>query len=308
MKVKFAVLLVALTVLAGCSSKNNEYTSSSNVSLSSTVAEDMDMVSSEATIGEIFNDTKLQSAPTPEYNANDNIEQKIIKTANISVNIKNYSQSNEDIRNAVEACGGYIETSSSYIYYNSHDTNLQEGYMTLRVPQESYDSIISLISGLGKVTETNESAQNATTEYYDTEARLSAKQTEEQRLLQLLDKAETIDEIISVEERLAAVRADIEMYTSHIQNIDRSASYSTINVNLREVKDEVIEPVSDDLLSRIKNAFIGSINSVGRFFEAALVFVASAFIPIIIIAVFAVVIILILRNNKKKKNKKDKVV
>jgi len=234
----------------------------------------------------------------------EDVEQKIIKTANVSLNVKDYSNAFDELKAAVDAAGGYIENSNSYVYMTRANREFKSGSVTVRVPSGRFDEIKRRISDLGKVTRDNESSDNVTSQYYDIEKRLTAKQEEEKRLLELIGKAEKIEDLIRLEERLSYVRAEIETYRTRMSNIDRLASFSTINVDMRETPDEEIEPISDDLWQLIKNAFIGSVNDLKEFFEWLAVFAAGALLPLMFIGALAAVIVFLIKGQKRRIDRK----
>ena len=79
--------------------------------------------------------------------------------------------------------------------------------------------------------------ENVTSQYYDTQARLTAYQTQEARLLEMMEKAETVEDIITIEEKLTDLRYRIESLQSTLKNWDRQVSYSTISLDVEEVQE-----------------------------------------------------------------------
>ena len=232
------------------------------------------------------------------------VEQKIIKTADLNMNVKNYSTAENEIKAIVFGVGGYVENSNSYVNMYRNNFEYKAGRMTVRVPAEHFNEIKSKIASLGKVTNESEKSDNVTGQYYDIQARLTAKLAEEARLLELYAKAEKIDEMIQIEDRLSYVRSDIEAYNIRLNNIDRLASFSTLHIWLTETADAEIAPVSENFWQTVKNAFIGSVNGMRKFFEGTVVFLAAVALPLVFIVIIALImIVFIKRINKKSKNK-----
>lgn len=231
-------------------------------------------------------------------------DQKVIKTADLSLRTEDFGIFQGNLTNLVSSASGYFENLNVSVYDTVRD--LRRGYITIRVPQENYARVMNGLDGIAKVMSKSESAQNVTGQYYDIESRMKAKQVEEQRLLELIEKAQRISDLIELEQRLSYIRTDIEVYKSRLNSIDSLASYSTINIDITEVKPEELIPVSDDLGTRIKNSFTSSVNAVVRFFEAVAVFLAAAVVPLFILAVPVVAAIIIWKLQVRKKKKAEK--
>ena len=232
-------------------------------------------------------------------------EQKIIKTAHLDAETKDMAEFETSINELLEVYGGYNEYSNIYVYDSGR--GLKSGHFTLRIPSENYESLKRDIISICNVLSQSDSSQNATTEYRDTEARLSTKKAEEKRLLEMIDKANKIEDLILLEERLSNVRTDIELYESRLKNIDRLASFSTINVNITEVKEETVKEISsDDLFSKMKGSFNASINFIIRAFETIAVLLSGLILPLSVIAAPVVIIILVIKVKNKRKSQVKK--
>ncbi len=234
---------------------------------------------------------------------------KIIKTASLDIRVKSFDETVEAIRVDVENKGGYVENFNSYVYnerwVNGEQISLHEGNLTLRVPSDDYDAAYEYLKTLGDVTNENENRDNVTESYIDVESRMLVKKTEEQRLVELLAKAENIDDIIQLESRLSVVRGEIESYEAQLKHWDKEVDYSTINVFITEDPDEAVEPVSPDLGTRIKNSFNRGINRFVSGVENFIINIAGNAVSIVIfVAVVVVVIVAGRKGIKKMKNKK----
>ena len=238
-------------------------------------------------------------------------ELKIIKRGNIDVRVKNFEESVDMVKADVEGKGGYVENFNSYVYsdrwVNGNRVSLREGQLVLRVPSDTYEDTFEYLKTIGEVTNENESRENVTDSYIEVESRMKAKLTEEERLIELLAKAETVNDIIVIEERLGNVRGEIDAYQSRLDNWDKQVSYSTISVYIMEDPDETIENVSPDLGTRIKNSFKRGINNFISGIENIIVSFAGNIVNlaafVIVVAVVVVVVRKIIRKKFGKKNK-----
>ena len=88
-------------------------------------------------------------------------------------------------------------------------------------------------------------------------------EVEQDRLLEIMKKADKVEDLIKLEERLTQVRTDLEIYKSKIKNWDQLVAFSTFTINLREVKEiEPIKAPNPNFMTRIKSSFNKSINDV----------------------------------------------
>jgi len=155
------------------------------------------------------------------------------------------------------------------------------------VPAGRYKETLENILALGKVTSRQETQVNATQAYYDTRRRLASKQEEEARLLPLIEQANKVEDIISLEEQLGRARLDIYRYQANLADIDRQAAYSTIAVRLTEVEKLAVRLVSSGLGGRMAAAFTGSTGNVVSLAQNAVVRAAEVSVPVGILAVLA---------------------
>lgn len=233
-------------------------------------------------------------------------DKKIIKSAEISIEVYDFETTMNNLKSMAQTTGGYVENTNTYINYNDTVKNVQlkSGNVKLRIPTDKFSSIISDIASMGKVISNNESNEDITTQYVDTESILKAKKLEEERLLKLIDQAQTVEDLILLEERLSKVRADLEIYNGRINNWDRLIDLAAINVSVTQVKELAIDTQNSNLSTRIKEGFIKSINTLRDTVENIVVWTAEA-LPVIIIFIILVLIIfiiyLLIKRYKKRK-------
>ncbi len=146
--------------------------------------------------------------------------------------------------------GGYIQSSS---------ISDEGGYIILKVPRERLSEALSLLKSLGKLEREEFNTIDLTNSIVDVDARLRNAKAEEGRLLELLNKAENMNDILEIEGRLSAVREKIERLEAMKKGMERRVDYSTIQLELRK---KGVRP-SEDMLSKIMNdayrALMGSI-------------------------------------------------
>lgn len=249
-----------------------------------------------------FVDTSATDAGLPDIDLDgENREQKIIKSGYLSGNTDNFDGLSADITALVTEYAGYIENANIHVY--DYDRNLKRGDYTLRVPSESYEAFKTALAGKFVVLSQSENVENLTTQYYDTESRLNTKRASEQRLLEMLTKAEKVEDLIALEQQLSEVRTEIELLENSLLNIDRLASYSTVTLSITEVREAELMPVADDLGSRMRGSFNSSINFITGTFESLVVLAAGLAVPLLLVAIPAVAAVLIVKTILKRRVK-----
>lgn len=210
---------------------------------------------------------------------------KLIRRAEMSIQTTQFDQAAQALQVLVEDCGGYFENSS--VYGGSYrDANARRsGEYVVRIPAEKYNEFLSATGDLGYVTQLTESSDDVGEPYYDTEARLKTQRTKQERLLALLEKAENMEDIISLESALSEVEYQIEQYTSTLNRYDALIGFSTFNIYLNEVSkvtQEVGETAS--LGSRMAAGFKASLEGLVTGGQELLVWVSYNAVALVILA------------------------
>ncbi|MEY8231235.1 DUF4349 domain-containing protein [Oscillospiraceae bacterium 50-16] len=160
---------------------------------------------------------------------------KLIRRAELDIQTEQFDQSVQALNTLVLDCGGYFENSSVYGGGYRDAYARRHGEYIVRVPAERYTAFLSGAGDLGYLTSSSESTEDVGEQYYDTEARLKTQRTKQERLLALLERAETMEDIIALEGALSDVELQIELYSSDLNRYDALISYATIQVYLNEV-------------------------------------------------------------------------
>ncbi|MDI3533886.1 MAG: hypothetical protein PWQ82_251 [Thermosediminibacterales bacterium] len=219
-------------------------------------------------------------------------QQKIIKRANIEIDVEEFDKTYYEIIHLTEQAGGFIENSRVW-KTGAVDSQIRKGRFTLRVPEHSFTPTIETLEALGEVKAKELTGSNITREYFDTEARVRNLEKQEQRLLEILDKAKTVDEILKVENELSRVRYQIESLTGQLKNWDSLVSYSTIGLQINEIKTSKKQIKSTDfsgIWQKAVQGFISTINKMLEFLSSMLVFMIT-YSPIFVIVIVALIVI-----------------
>jgi len=229
------------------------------------------------------------------------VARKVILNGFIDMQTENFADAAARLRSLTLGVGGFIESSNSYVNFSDGNRDYMYGSFTLRVPTESYEAVKADIEAVGQVVSTSDSSADATDEYYDSESRVKSLRAQETSILGMIEKAQKIEDLILLEQRLSEIRTDIELYQSRMNTIDRQASFSTIHVELTEVRVyESIKIAPKTTWEKIQNSFIGSINDILTFFEGLIIVLAYALLPLLLLAVLVFIGWRLLRRAKRK--------
>lgn len=239
-------------------------------------------------------------------------DRKLIRTVDMEVETKEYDQLLSALEAEVAAKGGYIESMDSYngSSYSSY-RSARYAYLVLRIPKDKLDSFLALVSDIGNVVRRSDSVEDVTLRYVDLASHRNALRTEQERLLALLEQAENIEDIITIENRLSNVRYQLESMESQLRTMDNQVDYSTVRLNVSEVKE--LTPVAERTVwERISDGFVESLADIGDgAVEFAIWFVVN--IPylviwavVIVAAVFVLRLLFRRRRARKEARKKEK--
>lgn len=206
---------------------------------------------------------------------------KIIYSAEATVETTDFDTTVSALSELIESYGGWVQSSSvsgaNYYSQSRGYSSLRSAYYTLRIPSDRFSELMTGLSSLGNVPYTYTYSENVTSQYYDTQARLTAYETQETRLLELLEQAETVDDVITIESELTELRYEIESLQSTLNNYDRQVNYSTLDLTLEEVEEYTPETETGISYGReLWLALTGALKDTGEFFKDLLVFLVSA--------------------------------
>ena len=213
-------------------------------------------------------------------------EQKLIKRYSVSLETTEYDKAKSEIASLVESYGGYFSSSSEEggRIYSGGNRSSRYGKFTIRIPAAKLDEFISELGGKGNVISSNLSTEDVTDSYYT---------------YQSMEKADSLDYLIKLEDKLSSIRSEINEINYKIKYYDKSVDYSYVNISLSEVI-EYTEVKEDTFLSRlgnaVKNTFVVFANVLG---EILIVFVWIA--PFAIVGVIIAVVAIALTKRKRKK-------
>lgn len=160
--------------------------------------------------------------------ANPGWDRMIIRTATLQLQVKDVTPSLDEVRGLAGAHGGYVSQSESRL-----EGEYTVATITLQVPVREFDSVISKLRKVGiKVLGENVSSSDVTEEYTDLQSQLRNLQATEQRMIALMQKAERIEDILTLDREMRQIQGEIERAQGRINFLGKRAEMSTITVSL----------------------------------------------------------------------------
>lgn len=258
------------------------------------VSDDMDYVVTESE-SKSYNGSELTALE----------QRKIIYSSNFRIQTTEFDAAISELDALCEKYGAYYESSNQY--GTAERANRHSSY-SVRVPVQNYKAFRTETGNIGVVVQSSENNKDVSENYFDTEARLESAKLREERLLEILKTADSLDNILLLEAELADVRYEIESFSGTLRKYDSLISYSTISVDI----EEVIKPVEIQTAPRTFGQRISQATSTGfTDFTDSLQDIAvdiSYNLPsIIIFVIFVAVVIIVIKVSVAKFKKKRAV-
>lgn len=277
---RLLLLILSVFILFSCSDK--QYDSAGSESQGFLGAFNNDEVSEDM--------VALEKTTAPSSAQTQTTSQKIIKTGNLRFETQELEKTHKKILDAIQKVNGYVQYDNTGKSYDSQFRN-----MTVRVPSESFDTVLQSISkGVSYFEDKTISQRDVTEEFVDLNARLKAKRTLENRYLELLSKAKNVTEILEIERELSKIREEIESREGRLKYLQSQVSESTITIYFYKISSE--RGVTVSYGRKMANAFKNGWSNVSEFFLGLLHI--WPFIILVVLSVF-----MIRRWIKKRKKK-----
>ncbi len=199
----------------------------------------------------------LQAGADPAETKARDTARKIIYTANLTLEATDYDATLAALQQALAAAGGYVQSSESYNY----GTNDRIVNYTLRVPAENYQSFLAGAEGAGNLVEKSEDSDDITAAYVDVAARIDSLAAQRTRLLELEARAESLTDLLEIENQLTQVQYQLESYQRQMAVYDDQVDYCTVKLAVYEVA--IYTPVQPTTSQRLWNALTGGLARFG---------------------------------------------
>ncbi len=231
-------------------------------------------------------------------------ERMVIKTANLEMQTTQYDSSLKNIRAEVEKHGGEITDSNSWSS-GSDDTEYRSIELTIRVPSENYNALLNGVQDAATIDSMSENSEDVTLEYIDITARIDSLKAQEDRLIELMDMATSVTEIMEIEYQLSNVRYEREGYEQQRVYLERQVSMSTIRLRLDEVRNIVI--TQQGFLAGVAMAFNQGIEFLINLVSSLITYIAVLLPTLIFFGIIAAIIFAILKVTEPKRLERQRI-
>ncbi|MFH9863740.1 DUF4349 domain-containing protein [Streptomyces sp. NPDC017202] len=267
------VLLAAAVALTGCGANDTGASSASDKAAGPEAgvarpAEDAKSgAGAESGADSGAGGSRATAAPKPSVN-------RIIRTATLTVQVKNVPKALDRARATTENAGGYIGDETTV----RDEDGAEETRVVLRVPVEEYDDVLAGLQGTGKLLERTAKAQDVTDQVVDVESRITSQRASVTRVRALMDRATKLSDVVTLEGELSRREADLEALLAQQASLKDRTSLATITLTLSE-KPVPVEAGDDDpgfvdALAGGWDAFVTMLRWIAIAFGAVLPFAA----------------------------------
>lgn len=229
--------------------------------------------------------------------------QKLIRTIRLNAETEDMDALLGQVEKRISELGGYVEAREIYNGSMYNSKRYRSASLTIRIPAAKLDSFVAHVGEVSNITNNTETTDDVTLQYVSIESRIKALQIEEERLLELLSKADNMTDLLTIESRLTDVRYELENITSQLRVLENKVNYGTIHLDVSEVV-EYTEPEPENGWQRMGKGFVNSLKGLWTGLKEVAIFLVSALPYLALIAAIVVGIILIIKGSVRRKRKK----
>ncbi len=160
----------------------------------------------------------------------------VIRQAQLTVSVASGSFDSKlsDVRHLVELEQGFIAGTDAQVNPQLPDDRIRTGVISFMVPAKNFDETIDGLAKLGKVQNEHIGGQDVSAQYVDLQARLANAEAQRNAMVALLQRAQSVSDIIAIQNQLGQITQQIEQLKGQIQYLDHNTSFSTVTVNIVE--------------------------------------------------------------------------
>lgn len=265
------ILLAATLALAGCGGSDSSDTSASDAG-----AKDVPQAAEAAPGGEQDSAGDKSASGSKASTAPKLSASHIIRTASLTVQVKDVPKALDEARTTTENAGGYVGNETT----NRGEEGREHTRVTLRVPVEKYDEVLADLQGAGKLLERTAKAQDVTDQVVDVESRIKSQRVSVARVRELMDQATRLSDVVELEGELSTRESDLEALLAQQASLKDRTSLATITLSLTETPVKAVAKDDDtgfmDALAGGWDAFVTMLRWLAVAFGAVLPFLAVA--------------------------------
>lgn len=232
-------------------------------------------------------------------------QQKLIRRVSIDAETEDLDALVGNLAAKIKELGGYIENQQFYNGSAYASKQYRNANLTIRIPADKLDGFISQMKDVSNVVSYNDSQEDITLTYVSTESRIRALETEQERLLELLAKAENMNDLLKIEDKLTDVRYELEKYTSQLRVMANKVDYATVNLYINQVT-VFTEVEEQNVWQRIGSGFRKNLKGIGENLQDFFVWFVVYSPQLVLWALIAAVAVVVIRKRAAKSGKKSR--
>lgn len=234
--------------------------------------------------------------------AQDTSGRKLITTLHMEAETETYDQLTDWLKSRLDEMGGYVENSDQY----SYEENRRRCDLVIRIPAEGLGNFLDQLEQECNVLQSSRQEEDVTLNYVDAESHKAALLVEQERLLDLLEQAESLEDILAIEDRLTDVRYQLQNYESMLRVYDNQIDYATLYLSLQEV-GELTAPTPESWLSRAWAGMRENAKGIGVFFQELGLFL-TVHLPTFLLLALVVLLILFFTRKPRKRARQQRAM
>lgn len=257
----------------------------------------------------VANDVDFEES-ADDINVQASKERKIVKNYNIQAETKTFEIFYRNLNTKINSLKGIIDNQSVDNSNNIDNQKKRYLYMTVRIPTGSEDDFYDFLNDNLNITYRNESQEDITDNYNDINLRIETLKEEQKRLNDLFAKANTVEDLVKIENRMSDISYEIQRLENRISNLDKNVNYSTFTINVNEViiLTEPVEniPSADDLMIR----FNENLEKCKLFLIGIGIYIFThlpAIGMMLVVLIFLIIILKLIFSKKRVKIKKSHI-
>ncbi|MBA5220727.1 DUF4349 domain-containing protein [Streptomyces griseoaurantiacus] len=218
-----AVLLGAALVLAGCSADSGD--SGADAAGGKAAAP-----GAEAGRQGAAGSAAARSGGTAGPGASKPAPSSVVRTASLTVRVKNMTEALDTARTAARDAGGFVGDENT----RRDEDGSRHSEIVLRVPTEKYDEVLGELEGTGELLRRNSKAEDVTDQVVDVDSRVKSQRASVARVRKLMDRATELSDVVSLESELGNREADLEALLAQQASLKDRVGLATVTLTLSE--------------------------------------------------------------------------
>ncbi|MET4782388.1 DUF4349 domain-containing protein [Glaciihabitans sp. UYNi722] len=236
--------------------------------------------------------SKVDTAEGAASTAQNADSRQVITTGSVTITVDRPAAAADEAVTIVENAGGRVDGRTEKAPVDGDRGSAQ---LTVRIPSAKLTTTLDALKKVGTVEDLSISKQDVTAHAKDLAARITALHASVDRLVDLMSKAATTADLITIESALSDRQANLESLESEKRSIDDQVDLSTITLTLGSTATAPAH-LPDTFLSGLLTGW----NSFVAFFSGLIVVLGVLLPWLALLGVIAIVLLLVLRRNRRK--------